>query len=92
MCQRGVPVIAMSKELDFIRTKEDLADFLSTFRESLIKKSDDWENQSLEVFLDAMESWIRVIDVYAKNTGDIEVLSPSWKTFAKILSAAKVYE
>jgi uncharacterized protein YukE len=82
----------MSKEIESINTREDLADFVSSLREELAKNPDEWENQTLDRFLDAMESWIRVIDAYSKNTGDIESLSPSWKTFAKILCAAKVYE
>lgn len=81
-----------SKEIDSISTKEDFADFVSGLREELANNPDEWENQTLDRFLDAMESWIRMIDAYSKNTGDVEALSPSWKTFAKILCAAKVYE
>ncbi|MGE8066235.1 DUF7660 family protein [Pseudomonas sp. NPDC089569] len=40
----------------------------------------------------AMEAWIRSIDMYAKNSGDSDVTSPSWSTFAKILCASKIYE
>lgn len=81
-----------NKEIDSINTKEDLAEFLFGLRKDLIDNPGDWENQTLDRYLDAMESWIRVIDEYSKNTGDIEALSPSWRTFAKILSAAKIYE
>ena len=75
-----------------IQTKEDLADFISEFREDLKLNSADWENPDLERFLAAMEAWIRSIDMYAKNSGDNDVGSPSWSTFAKILCASKVYE
>ena len=81
-----------NKEIDSISTKEDLAEFLFFLRNDLIENPGGWENQTLDRYLDAMESWIRVIDAYSKNTGDAEALSPSWKTFAKILSAAKIYE
>ncbi|WP_440777482.1 DUF7660 family protein [Pseudomonas sp. SMSB3] len=46
----------------------------------------------MERFLFAMAAWIRSMDIYAKNTGDSDVVHPSWSTFAKILYAAKVYE
>ncbi|MFC4860096.1 DUF7660 family protein [Pseudomonas sp. MAHUQ-62] len=82
----------VDKEVNTIDTKEDLAEFLSGLREDLIKNSGDWENKTLERYLDAMESWVRVIDFYSANTGDVDVLTPSWRTFAKILSAAKIYE
>jgi hypothetical protein len=75
-----------------IQTKEDLADFVEEFREGLIKDPSDWENPDLERFLGAMEAWIRSIDMYSKNTGDSDITTPSWSTFAKILCASKVYE
>lgn len=81
-----------NKEIDLINTKEDLAEFLFDLRKDFKENPSDWENQTLDRYLDAMESWIRVIDAYSKNTGDIEALSPSWRTFAKILSAARIYE
>lgn len=75
-----------------IQTKEDLADFVGEFREGLIHNPGDWENPELERFFAGMEAWIRSMDMYAKNSGDSDVTSPSWSTFAKILCAAKVYE
>ena len=75
-----------------IHTKEDLADFIGEFREGLVLNVDEWENPSLEGFLTAMEAWVRSIDMYAKNSGDSDVVNPSWRTFAKILCASKVYE
>jgi len=84
--------VTISRDIDSVESKEDLADFLAALRNDLIENPDDWENQTLDRFLDGMESWVRVIDAYSRNAGDVEVLSPSWKTFAKILSAAKVYE
>ncbi|WP_437182418.1 DUF7660 family protein [Pseudomonas xantholysinigenes] len=84
--------MTISRDIDSVESKEDFADFLAALRNDLIENPDDWENQTLDRFLDGMESWVRVIDAYSRNAGDVEVLSPSWKTFAKILSAAKVYE
>ena len=75
-----------------IQTKEDLADFVREFREGLLLNPDDWENPDLEGFLAAMEAWIRSMDMYAKNSGDSDVTTPNWSTFAKILCASKVYE
>jgi hypothetical protein len=75
-----------------IRTKEDLADFVGEFREGLELAPEEWENPDLGRFLAAMEAWIRSIDMYAKNSGDIDATKPDWSTFAKILCAAKFYE
>ena len=75
-----------------IQTKEELASFIEELGEELTTAPDEWENSDLERFLFAMAAWIRSMDMYAKNTGDSDVVHPSWSTFAKILCAAKVYE
>ncbi|UVM49023.1 MULTISPECIES: hypothetical protein [unclassified Pseudomonas] len=82
----------MTSNIDQVQTKEHLADFIGELKAELLRSPQEWENKTLEDFLEAMEAWVRVIDSYAKNMGDAEVLTPSWKTFAKILCAAKVYE
>jgi hypothetical protein len=54
--------------------------------------TDEWENVTLDSFLEAMESWIRSMDNYYKNTGQPIPVAPSWRTLADILWAARVYE
>lgn len=82
----------MILKIDQVQTKDDLAGFIGGLKAELLRSPQEWENKTLEVFLEAMEAWVIVIESYAKNMGDAEVLTPSWKTFAKILCAAKVYE
>jgi hypothetical protein len=45
----------------------------------------DWENPSLDRFLEAMQAW-------AEDTGERVPSQASWRTFAKMLYAAKHYE
>lgn len=78
--------------IDKIETKEDFAEFIGKLRGELLNAPEEWENTTLEKFLESMEAWIKAIDMYSKNTGDTEVLVPSWSTFAKIFCAAKIYE
>ncbi|RON21431.1 MULTISPECIES: hypothetical protein [Pseudomonas] len=80
------------EDFDQVQTKESLADFIGSLKAELLSSSQEWENKTLEEFLESMEAWVRVVDSYAKNIGDAEVFTPSWKTFAKILCAAKIYE
>lgn len=75
-----------------IETKEDLACFVDDLRRELVSAPSNWENLDLESFLFAISIWVRAIDSYSANTGDADVLSPSWSTFAKIMCAASVYE
>jgi hypothetical protein len=45
----------------------------------------DWENPTLDRFLDALHAW-------TDDMGDRISEPPSWRTFANMLLAAKVYE
>ena len=45
----------------------------------------DWENPSLDRYLEALQSW-------TEDMGERLPEPPSWRTFADILYAAKIYE
>lgn len=75
-----------------VETRIDLANFIGRLKNDLELNSAEWENPTLERFLEAMEAWVESMDGYAKNVGDTECLTPSWQTFAKILLASSIYE
>lgn len=79
-------------DLDSINSMEDFRIFLRSMLDDLNNNADEWENQKLEDFLSAMLAWIGSIDSYVKNTGDEGITKPGWKTFAKLLYVAKIYE
>ena len=74
------------------KTKEDLAAFIAALRLDLAANPEEWENHTLERFLEAMEAWIRDMDGYFKNMGQPVVDVPNWRTLADILYASKIYE
>ena len=65
-----------------ISTKEDFIFFLSSLREDL-KEGEEWENSTLENFLEAISAYIEDADV----RNDLQ-----WSSFARILLSARVYE
>ena len=71
-------------DIDKITTKDDFACFVEKLREHLQQSPEEWENVTLESFLEAMEAWVRDIDGYIANSGDKDAVNPSWKTFAKV--------
>lgn len=75
-----------------VDSKERLADFVAALLRDLESNRKEWENVTLESFLEAMESWVRSMDNYYKNTGEPIPDTPTWRTFADILLAARVYE
>ncbi|MHB9799638.1 DUF7660 family protein [Pseudomonas sp. MT3] len=82
----------LDEMLESINTREEFADFICGLKEDLESNPGEWENPTLERFLDAMEAWVRAMNFYVANSGDEDVLTPSWQTFAKILLASKIYE
>jgi hypothetical protein len=75
-----------------INSQQDLADFVDALCSDLAVNRGQWENKTLERYLEAMGAWIRSMDGYYKNTGQPPVEVPSCRTLADILYAAKIYE
>ena len=73
-------------------SKEDLANFIEAMREDLLRNPAQWENATLDLFLDAMAAWVRGMDGFYRNTGRQPIETPTWSVFADIISAAKIYE
>ncbi|CAM2943026.1 hypothetical protein VINE108274_09570 [Vibrio neptunius] len=80
------------EKAEAISTREDLASFVDELKTDLIQNPKEWENPNLERFLDAMSAWTFSMDNLYKNLGRETPIQPSWKAFAEILLAAKVYE
>jgi hypothetical protein len=58
---------------------------LSGLRESLERSPDQWENLTLEQYLEAAEAWLK--DWQAKHDEPL-----TWELVAKLFEAAKIYE
>jgi hypothetical protein len=84
--------VELHEQIKQIKSKEDLADFVSALKLDLEADPAGWENPTLARFLDAMECWIGSMDNYYKNAGQPPVEHPTWRTFADILLASKMYE
>jgi hypothetical protein len=75
-----------------IETKDDLMKFIFMLRKDLNHNVEEWENYTLDSFLEAMEGWMQDMDGYYLNTNQPLPEQPSWKMIADILMAAKYYE
>ncbi|MBR8183811.1 DUF7660 family protein [Burkholderia ambifaria] len=82
----------LSELVSRIESKEELADFVGQLLKDLEENRTEWENPTLERFLLAMESWIRSMDSFYKNTNQEVPVTPNWRTLGDILYAAKIYE
>jgi hypothetical protein len=80
------------EKLERIESRNDLSEFISALLRDFEEHGDEWENSNLPSFLEAMSGWINDMDGYYKNHNKPFPEPPSWKTFADIVYASKVYE
>jgi hypothetical protein len=70
-----------------VDSKESFLEFVAALRADWQLRADqpEWENPDLGRFLDAMQAW-------TEDMGERVPAAPSWRTFAEMLIAAKIYE
>lgn len=81
-----------AKTVNKIENKNDFLEFMEHLIRNLKESPDEWENKTLEDYLDALLSWVENMDGYYENTNQSIPKNLDWKVFADILIAAKMYE
>ncbi len=73
--------------IERVDSKESFLEFVAALRADWASHAEEpeWENPNLGRFLDAMQAW-------TTDMGDRVSAAPSWRTFAEMLIAAKIYE
>ena len=69
-----------------VDSKESFIGFMECLRSDLERNSEDWENPTLERYLDALQSWLQ-----AQKSSYPQTENP-WSALAAMLVAAKMYE
>jgi hypothetical protein len=73
--------------------RQSFIDFLEKFHQDLLDNKQDWENKTLEHFLEAFARYAADIQGYYENTNQpVNADTPSWQLFADMLQGAKIYE
>jgi len=80
------------KLVDEIESRQDLIEFIKAQRNDLLKHPSDWENPTLERFLDALAASTKDMDGYFGNRGEQVPSQPSRRLVGNMLYAAKIYE
>ena len=75
-----------------VQSKEDFLLFISTLIKDLNENGNSWENNILNNYLEAIQSWVEDMEGYYKNNNLEQPNNISWKVFSDILIAAKMYE
>jgi hypothetical protein len=74
-------------------TRIEFIEFLKEFRKDLNDNKSNWENRTLEDFLEAMEAYALDVQGFYDNMKlDIDANEPTWENFMTILKGAAIYE
>ena len=75
-----------------VQTKQDFVNFVGVLLEDYKTNPSNWENRTLEDFLEAMQRWTEDMEgYYLYNKINLPNDIP-WRIFTDILMAAKMYE
>ncbi|MEJ0101616.1 MAG: hypothetical protein WDO19_03210 [Bacteroidota bacterium] len=73
--------------------RQSFIKFLEQFHQDFLSNKENWENNTLESFLEALTHYAKDIQGFYDNTNQtIKADTASWKVFADMLQGAKVYE
>ncbi|MDQ1037381.1 hypothetical protein QFZ75_003797 [Streptomyces sp. V3I8] len=72
--------------------REALSSFLKRLRQDFEASGDQWENRTLDGFLEALEAWVADAPGSYTNHGQELPADGDWTFMARALSAARFYE
>ncbi|MGW6922777.1 DUF7660 family protein [Streptomyces sp. NPDC054950] len=77
---------------DEVTSREELVAFIAQLRDDFVERGEQWENATLDHFLDALTAWIDSSPSWYRNFDQEMPANGDWTLFARALSAAVVYE
>ena len=84
--------MGLYERVENVKNRQDLIKFINHLRSDLQANKAEWENITLEDYLEAMEAWVNDMEGFYLNTNQPVPKHPSWKNFADILYASSMYE
>jgi hypothetical protein len=78
--------------LDQVAMPTDVARIVEQMREDLLAHPAEWENHTLDRFLDALAACLETLPALYTNRGEQLPAQPTWKLFADVLVKATGYE
>ncbi|MEL7106174.1 MAG: hypothetical protein AAGM21_09650 [Pseudomonadota bacterium] len=84
--------LELHEKIESVQSSADLSEFVEELRLSLANSNEDWENVTLDPYLDAIGRWLGSVEQLFKNTGRELPSEVPWGLFAEVLFAASIYE
>jgi hypothetical protein len=79
-------------QVKHMQTREDFVAFLHSLVRDFRERPEQWENTSLEAYLEAMAAWVQDMEGYYRRCGEQVPKHLTWKNVGEILLAARIYE
>jgi hypothetical protein len=84
---------ALVESAERILSREEFTAFAKALSDNLSSHPEEWQNATLAEFIRALAGFVEDMDGYYVNVGaDVNCNLPSWRIFADVLLAARVYE
>ncbi|MFN8038698.1 MAG: hypothetical protein U0Q07_05745 [Acidimicrobiales bacterium] len=77
---------------DAVRSRENLVGFILELRDDLTANGAQWENPTLDDFLEALAGWCQDMPGVYRHQGESLPDQPDWRLVAQMLLAASAYE
>ena len=80
------------EKIEQVTTKDEFLEFLIMLSKDFKLNVDEWENKSINYYLEAIESWIEDMEGYYMNSGLPVPNNIDWNFLATIFYVGKIYE
>ncbi|MFJ1702332.1 hypothetical protein [Kitasatospora sp. NPDC088346] len=77
---------------DHMPDRAAFAAFVRNLREEFLQNGEEWENRTLDRFLEALASWVEDSPGWYRNFAQEMPEQGDWTFFARALDAATAYE
>lgn len=77
---------------DEIRSREELVVFVRALHQDYLRHGNEWENQTLDAFLEGLAAWMNDSEGWYRNFGKELPAAGDWTFLARALQAATTYE
>jgi hypothetical protein len=81
-----------SPDPDHVTSREELAQFVLALRTDLAEHPDEWENVTLDRYLEALAAYIADAPGWYRNNNIALPPNGDWTFFARVLAGAAIYE
>ena len=79
-------------KIENVSNKQQFLEFVNLLSTDYQKNIDEWENKSIDLFLQAIEGWMEDMEGFYENSGLDTPKNIVWKLLSIMLYVGKIYE